>query len=171
MRTRILTIVVFIAFSFISLFPQGWSKAEFGDSKTNKLYWSIEDDNVDVVKQYLKDKWDIEKKCGPLKQTILHYAATIGSEKVVNFLIDKGANLNATRKGNASVLMDAMPLLPNINDKFYKVQKRIFLKLLKNPKTDISYKNNGKNILDMAIKIKQTDLIDPIKKEFAKRKK
>lgn len=153
-----------------SLYSQGWSRADFGSPYINKLYWSIEEDNVELVKQYLKEGWPLEKKAGKLRATIFSYAASVGSVKVVKFLISKGSDINSRSGNNITPIMYTVPA-PGASESYNRKKLQVFNVLLHNSKVDLLAKNGGgKTVLDIALLFGQEDLAKQIRKELNKRR-
>jgi ankyrin repeat protein len=158
--------IVAIQLGKTEICAQGWSQADFGSPYLNRLYWSIEDDNVEVVKQYLKEGWPIEKRASALKITIFSYAASVGAVKVVKFLISKGSDVNSRSGNNITPIMYTVPD-PGASESYNSKKLQVFNVLLHNYKVDLSAKNGGgKTVLDIAMLFGQMELAKQIKKEL-----
>lgn len=155
-----------------AIFAQGWSGMNFGSPYVNRLYWNIEDDNIEAVKEYLNDGWDIESRHGLLDVNILSYAASSGSYEVVKYLIGRGADVNAlSDNGNLTPIMHAIPF-PGAPEEYNTKKAKVFLSLLKNPKVNIYFKNqSGLDILEVVQTFKNEELVKAVKTELRKRKK
>ncbi len=72
---------------------KGWN----GDSSESSpaLHQAIDRDNLEIVKLLLAHKADLNVR-NTYSQTPLHYAAHVGKSNVVELLIRRGANVNAT---------------------------------------------------------------------------
>ncbi|KAL7299255.1 myotrophin-like [Trichogramma pretiosum] len=73
----------------------------------SELVWGIKNGDLDQVRDI------IEKKNIDVNQTIdgrtpLHYAADYGQSEVVRYLLDKGADANATDKHGITTLLAAI---------------------------------------------------------------
>jgi uncharacterized protein len=92
----------------------------------------------------------------------------LGGIKVVQMLIDAGADVNALDKTNFSVLQAACNIEGSLSIGFEKQRVEI-IKLLLEKGAKVAGRNaNGLTALDMAKKIKNTEVIDLLK-EYAKK--
>ncbi len=62
--------------------------AKYGVERQTALFWAAQEGHVEVVKVLLKAGADIKMKCGESKESILHKAAYMGRERMVEFLLD-----------------------------------------------------------------------------------
>ena len=77
---------------------------------------AVKQGNLALVTEMLENGQDIEAKdVGSLDQTALGWAAFIGYEDIVDLLVDKGANLWATDKGDVYHALKSAALGKNVN--------------------------------------------------------
>ena len=83
----------------------------------NALWFdAVKQGNLNEVKKMLANDQDIEAKdTGSLDQTALGWAAFIGDEEMVDYLISQGANLWATDKDNVYNVFKSAVLGNNVN--------------------------------------------------------
>lgn len=147
-------------------FSPGWSHWDYGDSYTNTLFASIEDDNLETVRDYIDNGWPIEKRVGRTGSTALGFAASVGSINTVRYLLYKGADANAVNYSGVTPIMEAIPL-PGAPIEYNIKKARVFLELLNDRRVDPTKKNfKGKSILDIALLINQTELVKVIEKRL-----
>lgn len=163
-------LILLFALAASTNYSQGWGRADFGSPCINRLYWSVEDDNVEVVKEYLKNGWPLEKRAGLLKTTIFFHAASVGAVRTVRFLIGKGADVNSAIKGRITPIMFSVPM-PGVDERYNRKKLEVFKVLLHNPKVDLKARNSGgKSVLDIAVIFGQKEIASMIREEFSKRR-
>lgn len=88
--------------------PSAGENAEWFDA--------VKQGNLSLVKEMVANGQDIEAKdSGSLDQTALGWAAFIGYEDIVDFLVDEGADLWATDKGDVYHVLKSAALGKNVN--------------------------------------------------------
>ncbi|OXU26427.1 myotrophin [Nasonia vitripennis] len=76
-------------------------------SEHQKLVWSIKNGDLDQVRDHLENKnLDVNQMIDG--RMPLHYAADYGQCEVVRYLLDKGADINATDKHGITTLLAAI---------------------------------------------------------------
>ncbi|XP_058793336.1 myotrophin-like [Phymastichus coffea] len=73
----------------------------------SELVWGIKNGDLDQVRDNIENK-DIDVNQMIDGRTPLHYAADYGQTEVLRYLMDKGADLNATDKHGITVLLAAI---------------------------------------------------------------
>ncbi len=77
---------------------------------------AVKQGNLELVKEMVANGQDIEvKDTGSLDQTALGWAAFIGYEDIADFLVDQGADLWATDKGDVYHVLKSAALGKNVN--------------------------------------------------------
>lgn len=73
----------------------------------SELIWSLKNGDIEQVKEVIeKNKIDVN---APIDgRAPIHYAADYGQKEVIQYLIQKGANVNAIDKHGISVLLAAI---------------------------------------------------------------
>lgn len=87
-------------------------------SKGENAAWfdAVKQGNLALVKEMVANGQDIEAKdSGSLDQTALGWAAFIGYEDIVDFLVEQGADLWATDKGDVYHVLKSAALGKNVN--------------------------------------------------------
>ena len=112
-----------------------------------KWFDAIKQGNLELVKQMLKDGQNIEAKDeAALGQTALGWAAFIGNEELVDFLLEQNADLFGTDRGDVSNALKSAGLGTNV-----KVFKKLHERL--KDKVDINDQKNdaqGETLLIVA---------------------
>uniref|UniRef100_A0A1B6EBN3 Uncharacterized protein n=1 Tax=Clastoptera arizonana TaxID=38151 RepID=A0A1B6EBN3_9HEMI len=73
----------------------------------SELVWGIKNGDLDIVKDYVESKEiDLNKEIDG--RPPLHYAADYGQQHVIEYLITKGADINAKDKHGISALLAAI---------------------------------------------------------------
>ncbi|KAF7994848.1 hypothetical protein HCN44_004320 [Aphidius gifuensis] len=75
--------------------------------KMSELVWGIKNGDLDQVRDIVENK-NIDVNQMIDGRTPLHYAADYGQNEVVRYLLDKGANANATDKHGITTLLAAI---------------------------------------------------------------
>lgn len=143
-----------------------YSLAQMQDlANSNKLPWrifytlstgenaewfdAVKQGNLAKVKAMVEKGQDIEvKDTGSLEQTALGWAAFIGYEDMVDYLIEKGANLYATDTGDVYNVMKSAVLGNNVN-----IVKKVHEKLNAKKPVDLndqSVESDGETFLMVA---------------------
>lgn len=108
---------------------------------------AVKQGNLEKVKAMVADGQNIEAKdVGSLDQTALGWAAFIGYEDMVDFLIDQGADLWATDKGDVYHALKSAALGKNVNivKKLHEALKDDF------DINDTSYEDDGESLVMVA---------------------
>ena len=121
------------------------------------IHEAARDGNIEAVKQHLAAGTDVNAK-GKYEETPLLYATLEGHKEIAELLITKGANVNAEDKwGNTPLHLAA-----------YKGHKEN-VKLLIAKGADVNAKNeDGETPLDDAVRYKQTEIADLLRKHGGK---
>lgn len=101
-----------------------YTEASTGDNA--EWFDAVKQGDLDKVKKMVQSGQDIEAKdTGSLDQTALGWAAFIGDEEMVDYLISKNANLWATDKGDVYNVLKSAVLGKNVNivKKIYNLMK------------------------------------------------
>ncbi|AQN68690.1 ankyrin repeat protein [Saudi moumouvirus] len=104
-------------------------------------YLSVNDDCLNLIKELVKVGMNLNINCGGLVP--LGLAIEGNNKKIVKFLIEKGANINATDENGNTILMQAY--------KYSNSEKYLdIVQLLLNKGADITIKNkSGKTFFDL----------------------
>ncbi len=123
------------------------------------LIQAARDGDIEVVKQHLAAGTDVNTK-DDHEYTPLHWAAMEGRREVAELLISQGANVNAKNKVGSTPLHIAAYM------------KFDLAELLIAKGADVNARNNKDSTpLDWAIRIKNTETIDLLRKHGGKTKK
>ncbi|KAI1309395.1 Myotrophin [Halotydeus destructor] len=71
------------------------------------LVWSLKNGDLDQVREHI-EKNNIEVNSSIDGRPLIHYAADYGHTEVIQYLIQKGANVNSTDKHGISALLAAI---------------------------------------------------------------
>lgn len=93
-------------------------------------------------------------------KTMLMYASWVGNTEAVNYLVEKGANINAQDSSNATALHLAI----------WKDHTEIALYLLENGASAVSMSNDGMTPSDIAVLRSNTKVMEAIEKAKPKLK-
>ncbi|XP_043964692.1 myotrophin isoform X1 [Gambusia affinis] len=75
------------------------------ERKIDRVIWALKNGDVNEVQDILKTAEDVNQFLEGRKP--LHYAADFGQLDVIKYLLDKGADVNATDKHGLTPLMNA----------------------------------------------------------------
>ncbi|XP_029473099.1 myotrophin isoform X1 [Rhinatrema bivittatum] len=70
------------------------------------LIWALKNGDLDVVKEFVAGGADVNKMLDGGRKP-LHYAADCGQDEILEFLLSKGANINAPDKHGITPLLSA----------------------------------------------------------------
>ena len=122
-----------------------------------KWFDAVKQGNLDLVKQMVKEGQNIEAKDeAALGQTALGWAAFIGYEDMVDFLLEQNADLFATDRGDVSNALKSAGLGKNVKI-FEKLHKRL------KDKVDLNDQKNdkqGETILIVAASNGRDDIVE-----------
>lgn len=77
-----------------------------GDDADEKFAWSVKNGELAAVEEFVKQGGDVNKE---IKGRFpLHYAADYGQEKIMEFLLSKGAKVNQPDKYGITPLLSAI---------------------------------------------------------------
>ncbi|KAH0537901.1 myotrophin homolog [Cotesia typhae] len=75
--------------------------------KMNELVWGVKNGDIDQVREFVEKKnINVNEKIDG--RTLLHYAADYGQNEVLRYLLDKGADADATDKHGITSLLSAI---------------------------------------------------------------
>lgn len=117
---------------------------------------AVKKGDLDTVKKMLKQGQDIEAKDeASLGQTALGWAAFIGYEDMVDYLIANGASLFATDKGDVYNVLKSASLGQNVN-----IVKKIYGNLSPYNLNDQSIESDGETLLMVAASNDRLDVVE-----------
>ena len=108
---------------------------------------AVKQGDLELVKSMVENGQDIEAKdTGSLDQTALGWAAFIGYEDIVDFLVEQGADLWATDKGDVYHVLKSAALGKNVNivKKMHEALKDEY------DINDTSYEDDGESLVMVA---------------------
>ena len=144
----------------------GWRMFYVSPSEGPNAKWfdAVKQGNFELVKQMVDDGQDIEVKDeASLGQTALGWAAFIGYEDIVDYLIEKNANLFATDRGDVTNALKSAGLGKNVD---------VFKKIYSLVKDDVDLDNQtndtqGETILIVAASNDRQDIVEFLLEEGA----
>lgn len=141
-------------YKFVKYLLDNGVKADPSQSvtKTSPLAYAAKKNLVNIVCLLHNKSADLQRQYGKHERTVLHIAAGKGSLEVLEYLLRKGADINATDKYGNHALAVAV-----IEDKLKNI------KLLREYGSDITHKNNyGYSALDLADYYEYKDIISAL---------
>ena len=118
---------------------------------------AVKQGNLDKVKAMLANGQDIEAKdTGSLDQTALGWAAFIGDEAMVDYLLSQNASLQATDKGDVYNVLKSAALGKNVRvvEKIYQLMKD------KTDLNDQTVESDGETLVMVAASNNRLDIVE-----------
>lgn len=139
---RNIKIIIIIIITSLSLFAEE-NECKYKDEKITPLIEAIQNNDIEKIKLLIKNNYDINKDLYEGDTALMH-AIGMGNEKIIDLLLDAGANVNVKNENGLTALHLAAASL-SYGD--FKLGHRIILELIKKG-ADINAKaNDGETIV------------------------
>ncbi|AQW86095.1 ankyrin domain protein [Campylobacter pinnipediorum subsp. caledonicus] len=125
------------------------------EGKNAAWFDAVKKGDLETVKKMVKNGQDLEVKDeASLGQTALGWAAFIGYEDIVDYLISNGASLNATDRGDVYNVLKSAVLGKNVN-----IVKKVYGNLSPYDLNDQTVESDGETLVMVAASNNRLDVV------------